>query len=125
MATVLMCPVRPKRRVSTGGSFLIQQWHCSSIIIIARDRAACNLLAAPEAIYRAEALPITASLPLAFAWSDGTTTPTATYSWPLTGTCAIAVTVTNPCGRSVGSLEVRVIAVWPFGAYLPLVLRGY
>jgi hypothetical protein len=83
-----------------------------------------TLLAGQVGTFLAGPLPITASLPLTFAWSNGATAPTATYSWPSTGTYTIAVTATNPCGQGVGLLEVRVIAAWPFSGYLPLVLRG-
>ncbi len=84
------------------------------------------LLVGQVGTYLATALPITASQPLTFTWDSGAVGDTATYSWPATGTYTLTVTATNICGGvGVASLPVRVLAEWPYSAYLPLVLRQW
>ncbi len=73
--------------------------------------------------YRAEAEPFSGP-PITYTWDNGTLGPTAAYSWPATGTYAITVTATNPCGTGRGELQVRVLSEWPYSVYLPLVLRS-
>jgi len=97
-------------------------WLCT-LATAAKITGPHALLAGQEGTYQAESLPITASLPLAFAWSDGTTAPVATCSWPEVGTYTITVTATNPCGEGRGTLAVQVIEHWPFSMYLPLVVH--
>jgi hypothetical protein len=75
--------------------------------------------------YRANIQPITASLPMTITWSDGDSGPTAVYNWAMTGTYTLTVTATNLCGDfQVTTLQVRVLAEWPYKAHLPLVLRN-
>lgn len=81
------------------------------------------LLVDQEGTYRAAALPVAASIPVSYIWSDGTAAPVATYSWAATGTFTVTVTATNACGWGTGVLSVRVLAAWPFAVYLPLVGR--
>jgi hypothetical protein len=59
-------------------------------------------------IYLASPLPPTATPPLTITWDNGTVAPTATYSWPNTGTYTIVATVTNRCGEVSTTFEVHV-----------------
>ena len=79
------------------------------------------LLVDQEGTYQVAALPIAASTPVSYTWSNGTVAPTATYSWPATGTFTVIVTATNACGQGTGILGVQVIEEWPFAVYLPSV----
>jgi hypothetical protein len=84
-----------------------------------------SLLPGQTGTYHGVPLPITTSLPLTFTWSNGTTGPSARYSWPATGTYTLTVTATNPCGQAQGSYSVQVIPEWPNHLYLPLIPRNY
>jgi len=70
--------------------------------------------------HTAHTQPITASPPLTFTWDNGVVGATAVYSWSVPGTQAVTVTVTNRCGQAAGLHPVRVLAVWPYSFYLPL-----
>ena len=83
-----------------------------------------SLLAGQSGTFQAVAEPITASLPLTVTWDNGSSGPTASYSWPTTGTYTLTMTATNPCGiEQGGSFQVSVLAEWPYAAYLPLLSR--
>jgi hypothetical protein len=84
-----------------------------------------TLLVGQVGTYEATAQPITASRPITWTWDHGLTGPTASYSWTTTGTCTVAVTVTNPCGQGpTAGQSVRVIAAWPHAVYLGLVIAN-
>ncbi len=70
-----------------------------------------------------EAVALAASPPITFTWSSGASGAQAQYSWPLTGTYSIQVTASNACGAASGSLQVTVIAAWPYQIYLPLMTK--
>ncbi len=74
-----------------------------------------------------------ATLPLSYTWEAAAQPPvsrtlaaysdTQAFTWPLTGTYALTVTVSNAGGSAVAR---RAILINPeFHGYLPLVLRGY
>jgi hypothetical protein len=67
------------------------------------------LFAGETGVYTATSGPPTATLPVSFAWDNGTVGPTAAYSWTVPSTYTIAVTATNPCGRVSTSLTVTVL----------------
>jgi uncharacterized lipoprotein YddW (UPF0748 family) len=81
------------------------------------------LLVGQTGNYQAHPDPITASLPITYAWDNGTIGPTAVYSWTTPGTHTLFVTATNLCGQQQGGISVRVLTEWPYRVYLPLVLR--
>ncbi len=56
-------------------------------------------------------------------WEKATIGSSAVYSWTVTGTQVLTVTGANGCGEAVGVGEVRVLAEWPYRAYLPVVHR--
>ncbi len=74
------------------------------------------------ALYTATAAPLTATTPITFSWSNGSSASSTTYSWPLPGTYTIALTGTNPCGTASAMLAVRVEAP-EYQVYLPLVVK--
>ncbi len=83
------------------------------------------LLAGQTGNYEMAVTPLDASLPLTVTWDNGASGTAATYSWPVSGTYSIAVTVTNPCGGVHGdTLPVNVLDEWPYSTYLPVVSRG-
>lgn len=82
------------------------------------------LLAGQAGTFRAAVEPITASLPLTVTWDNGSSGPTAFYSWTTTGTYTLTLTATNPCGAERGAFfQVHVLAEWPYAVYLPLLRR--
>jgi len=69
------------------------------------------LLAGQAGKYTASYLPLTATLPVALTWNNGTVGPTAWYSWPDPGTHLVVVTATNSCqgeARAVYTVTVGV-----------------
>jgi hypothetical protein len=75
--------------------------------------------------YLATPLPITASRPLTFTWDNGASAPATTYSWTTTGPHTLEVTATNVCGNvAAASLQVQVLAAWPYHVYLPIVAQS-
>lgn len=83
-----------------------------------------SLLAGQSGTFQAVPEPIAASLPLTVTWDNGSSGPTAAYSWPATGTYTLTLTATNPCGVEQGaSFQVHVLAEWPYAVYLPLLSR--
>jgi hypothetical protein len=87
-------------------------------------RGPLALLVDQERMYWANVQPVTASLPLAISWDNGTFGPEATYSWTLTGTYTLTVTATNAYGEAQGTLQVEVLQEWPYHFYLPVLPRG-
>ncbi len=81
------------------------------------------LLVGKQAWYTATYSPPTASLPIRWAWDNGTLGPTAAYSWSVPGVNVLTVTATSPCGVLASSLEV-VVHGTIYRAYLPIVRRG-
>ncbi len=82
------------------------------------------LLVGQEGLFSAASQPITASRPLTITWDAGRTGETVAYSWTLTGTYTLNVTMTNGCGMvHTATWPVRVLAEWPYALYLPLVRR--
>lgn len=81
-----------------------------------------TLLVGQEGDYTVSTWPVTASLPLDYAWDNGTLGPTAVYSWTVPGTYTLTVTATNPCGEAAGNAAVEVI-VPTYRIYLPVVQR--
>jgi hypothetical protein len=65
---------------------------------------------------------VTASLPLAYAWDNGTLGPAAVYSWTVPGTYTVTVTATNPCGVGAG-WGLVVVEAPVYRIYLPAVWR--
>jgi hypothetical protein len=105
------------------GSFTVTVF-CQAVTGVAADGPRA-LLVGQVGTYHAAAQPITASRPLTFTWDNGTMGDAAAYSWPTTGTYTLTVSATNACGGvRTASLPVAVLAEWPYGVYLPLVLRG-
>lgn len=80
------------------------------------------LLVGQMGTYTASTWPVTASLPLTYAWDNGTIGPAAVYSWTVPGTYPLTVTATNPCGEAAGSTAVEII-VPTYRIYLPVVRR--
>ncbi len=83
-----------------------------------------RLTAGVESAYQAIPEPITATNP-SYVWQDGTTGPTAVFSWTLPGSYTITVTATNCV--SVTVQESLVVQVYQSGVrfvYLPLVRRS-
>ena len=73
------------------------------------------LLPGETGLYTATYTPPTATLPVTFTWSNGSTDPTAAYSWTVPGTYTVTVTATNPCGEVYAELAV-VVCDPPSGA---------
>ncbi len=84
-----------------------------------------RLVIGQEGTFYAAAQPITSSQPISFTWDNGSSGPSAGYSWPMTGTFTLTVTATNHCGTAQGSWTVEILERWPFSTYLPLVLRHH
>ncbi len=81
--------------------------------------------------FNAAIAPANASLPITFTWApepdSGQATDTAQYSWAVSGTQTVAVTVAN-CGGSANTTHDITIAQRPttsYRLYLPLVLRNF
>ncbi len=68
-----------------------------------------DLVVGQEEIYTAAYSPLTATLPIALAWDNGTVGPTAVYSWTMPGTYTIAVTAANACGFADTNMTVTVL----------------
>jgi PKD repeat protein len=66
-------------------------------------------------LYTATYTPPGATPPVTFTWSNGSTEPTAAYSWTMPGAYTITVTATNPCGEVQGEMGVLVCEA-PSGA---------
>jgi len=81
------------------------------------------LLVGQTGFYTATYAPPTATTPITFTWDNGTSGPTAAYSWTAVGVYPITVTGTNACGEAVGHLSVQVLAEQPYRVYLPLIVR--
>jgi len=81
------------------------------------------LLVGQTGFYTATYAPPTATTPITFTWDNGTSGPTAAYSWTAEGVYTITVTGTNACGEAVGHLSVQVLAEQPYRLYLPLIVR--
>ncbi len=80
------------------------------------------LLVGQEGLYRATWQPLTASVPLSVTWDSGAMGPTAAYSWTVTGTQLLWMTVANACGEErAASFQVRVLEEWPYRIYLMVV----
>ncbi len=75
-----------------------------------------------EASYQAVPQPLDATVPITFTWSDGMIGAVVTYSWALTGTYTIGVTVTNECGQRQASKSV-LVSDHVHGFYLPFVVK--
>ena len=69
-------------------------------------------------IFTATYLPLTATLPVTITWTDGSSGPTAAYSWTTPGDYTVAVTATNACG---GASAAASVTVRSYRIYLPLV----
>jgi hypothetical protein len=71
-----------------------------------------ELLAGEMGIYSAILEPVSATLPVEVDWSNGTTGPSATYSWAEPGQYTIVVTATNcPSATVTATLSVEVLCV--------------
>jgi hypothetical protein len=69
--------------------------------------------------------PVTATLPITIAWSNGATGTTTFYSWPTTGIHTVVVTATNCDGSHVLKRTTHVDVYSVHAIYLPVILRGY
>jgi hypothetical protein len=68
-----------------------------------------NLNVGKSQLYTASYAPITATLPVTITWDNGSTGPTAAYSWTTSGVYTITATAVNPCGGPVtGTFTVTV-----------------
>jgi len=76
-----------------------------------------QLPAGEMGVYLAILEPVSATLPIEVVWSNGTTGPSATYSWAEPGLYTVAVTATNcPSATVTASLTVEVLCVELAGA---------
>ncbi|MBN1483929.1 MAG: PKD domain-containing protein, partial [Chloroflexia bacterium] len=66
------------------------------------------LLTNQSAAYTLTYGPANASLPVSYLWDNGSTGPSAVYSWTLPGTYTLTVTIANPCGQVQASYVVQV-----------------
>jgi hypothetical protein len=62
-----------------------------------------QLLVGETGIYSATILPIDASAPVSVTWSNGETTPEASYTWDEPGTYTVEITITNCDGSAVAT----------------------
>lgn len=72
-------------------------------------------------IFTATHFPVTATVPVTITWTNGSSGPTAAYSWTMPGAYTVTVTATNACGGAGANWGV---AVRGYRIYLPLVRRG-
>jgi hypothetical protein len=108
-------------------SYFGSEWHTLRYALACTPVTAATivgpgaLVVGQVATYTATSLPPTATRPLTLTWDNGATGATAVYSWTLTGTQALTVTVANGCGEGTGSRTVRVLAGWPHSLFLPII----
>jgi PKD repeat protein len=81
-----------------------------------------RLPAGQEGTFAATPEPPTATQPILYRWSNGSSATTAVYSWTLAGTYTVTITATNCLGVVVqAGVPVQ---VWPeYRIYLPVVLK--
>ncbi len=61
-------------------------------------------------VFTASYLPLTATLPVELLWDNGTSGPTAAYSWTAPGLYTVSVTAANSCGQATAVHTVTVLA---------------
>ncbi len=61
-----------------------------------------------EGLYTATAAPLTATVPIAFAWDNGALGPTAVYSWSAPGVYTASVVAANACSTVNATFAVMV-----------------
>lgn len=70
-----------------------------------------TLLPGETGLFTATYTPITATPPIVFAWDNGATSPTTTYSWADPGIYTLTVMATNPCGQAGDYMTVTVTSL--------------
>ncbi len=59
-------------------------------------------------LYTASITPLTATLPVQYAWDNGAVGPTAVYTWTAAGTATLAITATSLCAAVTATRAVTV-----------------
>jgi len=72
--------------------------------------------------YTVAPLPLNATLPLTYTWSNGTVGATADYSWDITGSHTITVTAQQVYGASQSATFN--VSILQYRLFIPLILRG-
>ncbi len=67
-----------------------------------------DLLVGQNGAYNGSYAPITATQPVTLTWNNGTTGPSATYSWPQPGVYSVTATAANFCSQATAGLSVNV-----------------
>ncbi len=82
-------------------------WPCVGIDNVSIIGPASAPMGVPQS-FQASYAPLTATIPMTFTWDNGTTGPTAVYTWHVTGGHTLAVTGTNRCSLVQDAVTVTV-----------------